>query len=214
MHFSYKLSGYGWATVMVDCGNGPKSFHSSYTFPPALECLASAAVALKRGEDNASAIFVDEPGEMDLVFNRRERDPDGNDLQYDVRWYKDGIIYGCQRKDDFESIHIGRTTVESFIQSVMRDLEEILEEYGREKYEEEWSAEFPIDDLHELQGRTDSRTRKTKQSTFRVRRIDATQKPAELSDTVWVDKNRPSTGKAYLLNNRYAALASSDSESE
>jgi hypothetical protein len=74
----------GWATVTFECGDQGVEMTASYLHD-SLQGLASAARAIAKGETEATVVFMDEPGEHQMVL-RRITDAD---VEMEIMWYDD-----------------------------------------------------------------------------------------------------------------------------
>jgi len=112
--------------------------------------LGEAARALRGGADFARVVFMDEPGEVQMLLKRR-----GEELDYELRWFDDWNSCGMHPDDKFETIAQGSTTVARFFGEVRKEFEALLAEHGEDGYREKWHEDgFPTDLLLELQNKT------------------------------------------------------------
>ncbi len=114
--------------------------------------LAEVARALQRGADEGRVLFMDEPGETQLLFRRT-----GDALRYEARWFDDWNGWGMHPSEKFKVILSGTTTVRRFIGEVRSQMEALLEEHGLEGYKEKWvEHEFPMDLLTQLRSASET----------------------------------------------------------
>jgi hypothetical protein len=142
----YDLEGAGWAMMRIQDGDRHLDVTVSYLHDSLRE-LAEAARALLFGADSARVVFMDEPGEIQLVLNRAD---DG--LRYEARWFDDWNSWGMHPPDQFEAVFSGETTVRRFVGEVRSQLKAVFESHGVRGYKEKWgSHEFPQELLRELE---------------------------------------------------------------
>ena len=84
----YALSGAGWATFSFRVDAEPMAFAVSYLHD-SLGDLARMGVDLVKGTQSTTAVFMDEPGEVQLVVTG-----DKGDLSFELRSYADWASWG------------------------------------------------------------------------------------------------------------------------
>jgi hypothetical protein len=142
---TYYLEGAGWATARIQDGDTHVDITVSYLHD-SLRDLAEAARALAFGATFARVVFMDEPGEVQLVLHR-----DDDSLAYEARWFDDWSSWGMHPADQFEVLLSGVTTVRRFIGEVRSQLEALLREHGTSGYKDKWvESDFPEDLLIQL----------------------------------------------------------------
>ena len=133
---------------MVSIQDESQSFDITVSYlHDSLRNLAEAAKELRDGADAARVIFMDEPGEIQLILAQ------GKDtLHYELRWFDDWNSWGMHPDDNFKVVHQGTTTIQQFSGEVNKELKAILKQYGEDGYKERWiEHEFPIDLMRVLQ---------------------------------------------------------------
>ena len=146
MHLEYDLSGAGWATAWIRSDDGYVEAVTSYLHDTLRE-LAQAAIDLCRRAPEATVVFMDEPGEYHLVLTRKK----GNELLFEVRWFKDWASWGMYPKNAYRVELQGSTTVERFRDQVLGVLDKLDQTLGPTKYREEWiEADFPTAEYETL----------------------------------------------------------------
>lgn len=142
---SYDLENVGWARLILTDGQFRADIGVSYRHD-SLRGLAEAAKALKNGASETRTIFVDEPGEVHLVFVRDD----------------EGLIYQVQQFAGWESqmnvgevphvLYQGTTTPAQFVGEVRKQLESVLKTHKIGGYRKKWmNHDFPMDLLFHLQ---------------------------------------------------------------
>jgi hypothetical protein len=144
MRFDYSLEGAGWATATLACGDETISMTASYLHDP-LRDMASAALALCRGAGEATVVFMDEPGEHQLVLRRLEDDV----VQVEVFWHDDWTSWGMKRSEP-SLVVCGQTRLAQVRGSVHSVLQRIEREEGHDGYKAKWHHEFPTEESAEL----------------------------------------------------------------
>lgn len=147
MRFQYILHDAGWATAIISCDNQSIEMSVS-SLHDTLKDLASAAITIFNGENEAAVIFLDEPGEHQLLINRLENK---SELFLEIRWYDDWQSWGLGTSD-YKVVLSCTTEPTHLCGQVISVLEDIFEEYGEAGYKEQWGEhEFPIEQLRKLQ---------------------------------------------------------------
>ena len=146
MRLHYDLHDAGWAAVTVECGDQRVEMTASYLHD-SLGDLASAARALARGGTEATVVFMDEPGEHQMVL-RRIND---KDVEVEIMWYDDWRSWkmhdGPGRRRLF-----GKTTVAHVRGQVLSELRRLLHENGEAGYLEKWGEHlFPMAEMLDLE---------------------------------------------------------------
>lgn len=141
----YDLEGAGWAMARIQDGEHTVDAAVSYLHDSLRE-LGEAARALRAGADTARVVFMDEPGETQMLLTQRD-----GVLGYELRWYADWNSWGKYPESKFEMILRGTTTVSRFFGEVLKEFEALLAAHGEEGYKERWvQHDFPLDLLGEL----------------------------------------------------------------
>jgi hypothetical protein len=135
----YKVGEHGWASVKLT--DGTVSYESAVSYlHDSLGELAQMAIDLKNGLNEAKAIFMDEPGELQFLVTANE------DIAcYEARWYKDWASWDIGPKSEYEVVLKGQCSPIRIIQQVSANLWNIHQNIGPEKYKELWGEhEFPL----------------------------------------------------------------------
>lgn len=141
----YELENAGWATVTIGNGTSQERFGVSYLHD-SLKELAVSAIKIKDKTDQ-SVIFMEEPGEIQLLLKRSEE----TKLNFELRWYKDWASWNMISENDYEVIMTGETTIPTYTNQVRSVLMKIYNEIGPKLYKDKWiEHEFPITEYEEL----------------------------------------------------------------
>ena len=133
--------------MTVECGDQKVKMTASYLHD-SLQNLASAARALVRNETEATVVFLDEPGEHQIVL-RRIND---NDVDLEILWYDDWKSWGMDDGPGRRRL-VGRTSVAHFRGEVLSELRRLLHENGEAGYLEKWVEHpFPMVEMRDLEG--------------------------------------------------------------
>jgi hypothetical protein len=143
----YDLEGAGWAMARIE--DGSAHFHVTVSYlHDSLTELAEAAISLTNGDKSASVIFMDEPGEVHLLLDVKNKE----EILYELRWFDDWASWNIHPADDYKIIHSGQAYLQEFTASVRGQLEELLQTYGEMGYKERWiEHEFPLALLLKIQ---------------------------------------------------------------
>lgn len=142
---TYNIEGAGWAMARIQDGEVHLDVTVSYLHDSLRE-LAEAARALASGADSARVVFLDEPGEVQLVLQRTE-----DALRYEARWFDDWSSWGMHPADQFKVVFSGVTTVRRFTGEVRSQLEILLRNHGTAGYKQRWiEHDFPEELLTQL----------------------------------------------------------------
>lgn len=135
----YKLQDHGWATVTVT--DGVDSFSSPVSYlNDSLGELAVMAVNLKEGSFEEKAVFMDEPGELQLVVTVKN-----GKAFYEARWFNDWASWNMYPETQYEVVVSGECTPTRIVQQITTVLWEIHQNIGPAKYKELWiNHEFPL----------------------------------------------------------------------
>ena len=151
---TYDLEGAGWAMAQIQDGESKIDATISYLHDTLKE-LGEAARALFGGAKTARVVFMDEPGEVQLLLCQ-----EGNSLNYELRRFDDWNSWGMHPDDKFETIHRGTTTVQRFCGEVLKEFDALLSQHGEDGYREKWhEAGFPTSlhgELRQLLGQRTS----------------------------------------------------------
>ncbi|WP_168186919.1 hypothetical protein [Elizabethkingia sp. JS20170427COW] len=145
LNLNYILENSGWA--ILEIGNGDKTIKIDISYlHDSLKNMAESAINL-RNKFETSVIFMDEPGEHWLVLKKNKK----NDIEYELRWYEHWASWNLLNEEKYEVKMDGITTLPKYINEVRKNLIQIFEQYGTEKYKEKWGEhEFPIQEYKQL----------------------------------------------------------------
>lgn len=140
----YEVKNHGWAEVSISFEGKSIVREVSYLHDSLLD-LARIARNLRDGISNATAVFMDEPGELQLHI-----DCQSDSVHFVVRDYPDWASWGMWNTEDFEKLLDGSCSRSRIVRQITNSLCKIYEEIGPEEYRERWGHEFPIDDFEIL----------------------------------------------------------------
>jgi hypothetical protein len=140
------LSEAGWAHVTLECGDQRVEMTASYLHD-SLRDLAGGARALATGATDVRIVFMDEPGEHELILRRRT---DGN-VDLEVFWYDDWKSWGVGGINGKPKLS-GTTSVAHVRGQVLSELRRLLEENGEAGYLKRWIQHpFPTAEMSALE---------------------------------------------------------------
>ncbi len=141
----YKLEEHGWAVVMIT--DGVVSYDSPVSYlHDSLRDLAQLAIDLKNGMSKTKAVFMDEPGELQLVVSVKE-----DVAFYEARWFNDWYSWNISSKHDYKVVLSGECSPSRIVQQVSSMLWNIHQNIGPKKYKKLWvEHEFPLKQFKEL----------------------------------------------------------------
>lgn len=146
MRLYYDLHDAGWATVTVECGDQNVQMTASYLHDSLLD-LASAACALVKNETEATVVFMDEPGEHQMVMHRIN----DKEIDLEILWYDDWHSWKMHDGPGHPRLS-GRTTLAHVRGQVLSELRRLLNENGEAGYLEKWGEHpFPMAQMHDLE---------------------------------------------------------------
>jgi len=146
MRLNYGLEDAGWATVTLECGTQRVEMAASYLHD-SLRDLTSAARALVDGAAEVKCVFMDEPGEHELIM-RRARD---GTVDVEILWYEGWEGWG-RRGDAGQPKLLGSTSIAHVRGQVLSELKRLFQEHGEAGYRKKWVAhDFPIVQMRELE---------------------------------------------------------------
>ncbi|XAM01252.1 hypothetical protein OT109_07645 [Phycisphaeraceae bacterium D3-23] len=142
---SYSLHRAGWATARLDHGQ-PVEMTVSYLHDSLLD-LATSVLLVERGANEARVIFMDEPGEHQLLLKSDFQDG----LRYELRWYDDWESWGFKESNQHRVLATGHVAVRRYKHQVANVLHEIYERYGPEEYQKLWGEHpFPTKQYRDI----------------------------------------------------------------
>lgn len=146
LKLNYEVEDGGWATASISFDSERIKMTVSYLHDSLGE-LVGSAVNLVNGAKAARVIFMDEPGEYQLLLKRHC----GDDITFELRWFEDWESWGLHPPDKFDVRLQGTTTIWQFREEVLNNLARILEKHGIEGYKEAWGEhDFPLEQYEQL----------------------------------------------------------------
>ena len=143
----YKVEDHGWALVYLTDGDKKIDSPVSYLHDSLSE-LAEMAIHLKDGHNESKVVFMDEPGELQLVVK-----VEGETAFYEARWFNDWASWNMHPESDYRVELKGETTPARIVQQITTALWEVYENIGPEKYKELWCEhKFPMEMYRKLSG--------------------------------------------------------------
>ncbi len=143
--FTYQVLNSGWADGIINNGEISVSVTASYLHDSLGE-LADAALELSKGAGSAMVVFMDEPGEHQLLLHRSS-----DQIFYEVRWFDDWESWGIFPSDKFESLLTGQASIDEFLTQIRSTLAEILSLHGFDGYKIRWiEHDFSIEAFNAL----------------------------------------------------------------
>ena len=134
----YKLEEHGWATVVLTNGIDKYDSPVSYLHDSLAE-LAEMAIDLKNGLSDAKTVFMDEPGELQVVVSVVDEV-----AHYEGRWFNDWASWNMHPESDYKVVVQGSCSVSRVIQQITSVLWNIHQNIGPAEYKERWvEHEFP-----------------------------------------------------------------------
>ena len=139
MTIDYRLTGAGWATATIATSGQRVEMTVSYLHD-SLKQLAEAGIQLGSGASNATVVFMDEPGEHQMLLESTPPDH----LSLEIRWFDDWNSWDMHPADQYTVVLQARVLLEEFRQSVITAMREILDTWGVAGYKSEWGEhDFP-----------------------------------------------------------------------
>lgn len=146
MRLRYELQKFGWAEASLECEGQVVAMTVSYLHDSLLE-LATAARTLVEEDAEARVIFMDEPGEHELILRRRDDDR----VDAEVRWYQDWKSWG-HRCGDGEMLLTCTTTTGELRDQVLSELHRLFRTHGEDGYRRLWlEHDFPTTEMRRLE---------------------------------------------------------------
>ncbi|WP_299977787.1 hypothetical protein [uncultured Pseudoteredinibacter sp.] len=135
----YKLEDHGWATVVLTDDAEKYKSPVSYLHDSLAE-LAQMAIDLKNGLPEAKVVFMNEPGELQLVVIVKDQI-----ANYEGRWFNDWASWNMHPESEYKVVVHGSCSVARIIQQITSVLWDIHKNIGVEEYKDRWvEHEFPI----------------------------------------------------------------------
>lgn len=146
MTIDYKLFDAGWAEASFSSSSKSHMVVVSYIHD-SLRDLAKAAIVLGDEAETVTVIFLDEPGEHQLILDRLS----GNNLNVSIRCFEDWTTGVPFPETEFTTVFEATTTISLFRSEVARVLTSLLEEHGEAGYREKWVLyDFPMAEYRRL----------------------------------------------------------------
>ena len=133
IQFTYRLKGAGWAVAAIGDGQTEVTFPASYLCDALRDFVDAVQSLFTTG--SAECIWEEEPGLVCWRFNRT-----GDTVAVEVRWLKE------ERPMSF-----GKDDLLHFASTVDRELRNLLDEWGADRYLKEWQYPFPIEEQQRLE---------------------------------------------------------------
>jgi hypothetical protein len=141
----YQLEEHGWAKIGFSNEIDSISSQVSYLHDSLLD-LSLMALQIKSGCKNAKAIFMDEPGELQLLVSITE-----DNAAYEARWFDDWQSWGMVQDENYRVLLQGTCPALKIVQQITKILWQIHQNIGPEKYKELWvEHDFPIKQFKEI----------------------------------------------------------------
>jgi hypothetical protein len=146
MRLKYSLEAHGWATVTLECSEQRVEMAASYLHD-SLRDLASAARAVTRGAAEVKVLFMDEPGEHELIVRRTDEDT----AELEVVWYDGWKSWGMYSGTGQRKL-LATASVAHVRGQVFSELKRLLKEHGEDGYRERWGEhDFPLSEMRDLE---------------------------------------------------------------
>jgi hypothetical protein len=130
----YRLTGAGWADGCIIHGAVVVSMTVSYLRDTLCE-LAEAAISLLEGADEVRIVFMDEPGEHQMILTQ---EPGGAECEYTIRWFEDWESWGMHELPGSREVASGRVPVHTFARQMHDVLVSLYQEHGEQGYQSRW----------------------------------------------------------------------------
>jgi hypothetical protein len=135
----YEVGEAGWATCRVAIGEKWVDMTASYLHD-SLHQLCDVVASVAAGARMGTVIFMDEPGEHQMLLERV-----GNaDVALRLVWHDDWASWGIGPRSDGQIVLQGTTTVAHLRGQTYAAARHILESLGAEEYRRRWiEHDFP-----------------------------------------------------------------------
>lgn len=141
----YNLTGAGWSECIVEI-NDQKAHLTASFLSDALANLLDAVKAIVSGADEATALFVEEPGEYRWLLRRKTQDR----LYVRILWFNE--TWSDRPDKDGKIILEVECRLRTFAGAVLSASQRVLATHGLEGYREKWvKHEFPSKSQANLQ---------------------------------------------------------------
>lgn len=140
----YKLTGTGWSECTLDVYGQQCQVTASYLSDALLELSSGVSHVLGTGTE-ARFSFDEEPGEYRWILRRLE----GDGLSVRILAFDE--LWGHQPDEEGSLTFDVTCSVREFSQALLNALNQLLDEYGVEGYNDKWhQSEFPYDQYRTL----------------------------------------------------------------
>ena len=136
----YHVNKAGWATLEVwGVSDEKASTYGVSYLHDSLADLARMGLLLNAGEEHATAVFMEEPGEVQLVVQGS-----GDLVRFELRGFSDWASWNMADASSYE-VHIqGDVSRAELVENIHRVLARIYTEVGPVRYRELWiEHDFP-----------------------------------------------------------------------
>ncbi len=142
----YKIEDGGWAYARISNDSESISLRTSYLHDTLKE-LAEAALCLAGNGKSAKVVFMDEPGEHQVLFEKDHN----HEVNYAVRWFDDWESWDMLPSDQFEPLLKGTCSISRMKRQVTGVLCDLYTNLGEAKYLELWGEHpFPTELYRQL----------------------------------------------------------------
>ena len=144
MEFSYRVTGTGWSEAHIADADRTLALEGVSYLSDALSELLDALVSLKRGAEEASASWWQEPGAYEWKFKRAGEEVDLEIREFNTEpgnhgWFERGWV-----------VFRTRQPLDVLVAAIAGGASRLLDEVGEEGYLTEWGEPFPARQLQEL----------------------------------------------------------------
>jgi hypothetical protein len=129
----YDVGQAGWATCRVAFDDKVTDMTASYLHD-SLHQLCDVVASIANGATSGTVIFMDEPGEHHLSFERSGE----TDVFVRVTWYDDWKSWGLATNLDGQVVLEGHTTVAHLRGQTYSAARHILDSLGLDEYQRRW----------------------------------------------------------------------------
>ncbi|MFT3675466.1 MAG: hypothetical protein QM781_06165 [Chitinophagaceae bacterium] len=150
LQFTYILCGAGWADAMICAEDSRHEIPVSYLHDTLCELVSGMNQILGDEKESVDIHFVDEPGEHKVVLRALGSDDISLELFYSQAWSN----LSESNAITYDLIFSTTSSKKHFAHLVLAVLENILEQYGKQGYREQWvNHDFPSEEYQKLKFR-------------------------------------------------------------
>ena len=143
MKITYALDDSGWATATFTDNDKEVSVSASYLHDT-LKQLVEAAINLNEGAQTSCVVFMNEPGEFQLVLDKQNE-------TYSLRAYDDWASWDMFPIENYNEVLNGTVNISIFCKQVLDLTDKIYVEYGIDGYKGNWiEHDFPYNQYMKL----------------------------------------------------------------